>query len=174
MINEVSNSKFISIDPKKNIIKMISKFNKQYIENEIIMLNYLSKFDIPTPHIIDYNERTGEMTQKYYTNTTLFKLYSSPLTTIKFSPIVLDKIESITNILRDQRIFIDDFQFVYNDQDVIIIDPGGVYHFLTSKSNGFIFSCIQNPIQSFKKKRSEVENGFFCQMKRLQNILNHK
>ena len=172
MINQVSNSKFISIDPKKNIIKMISKFSKQYIENEIIMLNYLSKFDIPTPHIIDYNERTGEMTQKYYTNTTLFKLYSSPL--IKFSPKVLYKIENITKILRDQKIFIDDFQFVYNDQDVILIDPGGVYHLLTAKSKGFIFSCIQNPIQSFKKKTSEVENGFICQMKRLQNILIHK
>ena len=172
MIKEVSNSKFISIHPERNIIKMISKFNKQYIENEIIMLNYLSKLGLPTPIIIDYNKMNGEMTQQYYTNTTLFKLYSSPLP-IKFSPTVLDKIQSITNILRDQRIFIDDFQFIYNNEDVILIDPSGVYHLLT-ESKCFIFSCIQTPTQSFKKKRSEVENGFIYQMKRLQNILEKK
>ena len=170
MINQISNSKIISINTETNIIKMFSKFDKIYIENEIEMLQYLSKFGINTPEIINYNKQTGEMTQRYYKNTFLFKLFSTSSSHTHLSNSVKNKIRIMTDLLKKQRIFIDDFQFIYDDEDIILIDPSGVYHLTESKS--FIYSCIQSPVLTFKKKINDAENGFYCQIKQLENILN--
>ena len=172
MINQISNSKIISIDTQTNIIKMFSKFDKTYIENEIKMLQYLSNFGIFTPEIINYNKNNGEMTQRYYPNTSLFKLFSTSYSHTHLSNSIKNKIRIITDILKQNTIFIDDFQFIYDDENIILIDPSGVYHLTESKS--LIFSCVQNPNQIYKKKISEVTNGFFSQIKHLENILDNK
>jgi len=97
------------------------------------MIQYLHSFHLPTVENIQIvpvsHNKTGTsfgLLQKYIKKSKLFKLNSS--SPIKLSETILPILINTFSILKKHRISIDDLQFIYNDNEIYIIDPSNVYH----------------------------------------------
>lgn len=125
-----SNSKFGYILSNDKII-LLSKFNNdKLIENEYNMLLFLKSINLPiVPNLILVNTKTRNgnrlsLYEDYIKNTKLFKISSS---IYFFNDKIIEKIKNIIEIINKHKILIIDFQFIYNEDDLYIIDPEQIY-----------------------------------------------
>ena len=121
-----------AIDDEK-VILCSKRRNDEHIRAEWEMIQYLERFGLPTIHDVKIapisNTKTGSslgLLQKYVTKSKLFKPNGD-------GPILLSQINQ--NVLRkmhqtllEHKIYIDDLQFLYNEEELYIIDPSNVYH----------------------------------------------
>jgi hypothetical protein len=124
-----SNSKIGYILSDKIIL--LSKLNNdKLIENEYNMLLFLKSINLPiVPNLILVNtkSRNGNrlsLYEDYIKNTNLFKLSSN---IYFFNNKIIEKIKNIIDIINKHKILIIDFQFIYNEDDLYIIDPEQIY-----------------------------------------------
>jgi hypothetical protein len=121
----------------ENVI-LCSKNNntkETHIQTEFQMIRYLESFGlpiikniqiVPISDIMTTSSSSIGLLQKYIKNSQLLKLNSFP--PVKFSEHILPHLIETYSILSTHRIFIDDFQMLYNDKEIYIIDPSNVYH----------------------------------------------
>jgi len=122
----------------ENVI-LCSKNNntkETHIQTEYQMIQYLESFGVPVIKNIQIVPIRDIMTksssssvgllQKYIKNSKLLKLNSFP--PVKVSEHILPSLIETYSILSRHRIFIDDFQILYNDKEIYIIDPSNVYN----------------------------------------------
>lgn len=117
----------------ENVI-LCSKNNntkETHIQTEFQMIQYLESFGLPVIKniqivpISDASSSVG-LLQKYIKNSQLLKFNSFP--PVKLSEHILPRLIETYSILSTNRIFINDFQMLYNDKEIYIIDPSNVYN----------------------------------------------
>ena len=119
----------------ENVILCSKNNPTTHIQTEFQMIQYLESFGLPVIHNIQivpisHTPTTSSsslgLLQKYIKNSQLFKPNSFP--PVKFSEHILTRLIETYSILSTHRIFIDDFQMLYNDKEIYIIDPSNVYN----------------------------------------------
>ena len=99
--------------------------NDSYIQTEFQMIQYLHSFDLPiikdieiVPVCHNYSGSSLGLLQKYIKKSKLLKLNSSP--PIKLSETILPILINTFSILKKHRICIDDLQFIYNENEMLV------------------------------------------------------
>jgi len=119
----------------ENVILCPKNYNTKetHIQTEFQMIQYLQSFGLPVikniqivPISATFSSSSVGLFQKYIKNSQLLKLNSFPH--VKVSEHILPSLIETYSILSTNRIFIDDFQMLYNDKEIYIIDPSNVYH----------------------------------------------
>ena len=118
----------------ENVILCLKQNNiTTNIQTELQMIQYLESFGLPVIKNIQivpvsHAETSSSvgLLQKYIKDSKLLKPNSfSP---VEFSKHILPRLIEIVSILSTHRIFIDDFQMLYNDNEIYIIDPSNIYN----------------------------------------------
>ena len=143
------------------------KSNDSYIQTEFQMIQYLQSFDLPTIKDIEIvtvsHNKTGTsfgLLQKYIKDSFLLKPNSFP--NIKLPKHILPILIDTFTILKKHRISIDDLQFIYNDNEMYIIDPANIYNIDDTTHIGH---------QKYQNSHNQLHIRYINQMRNLQKLI---
>jgi hypothetical protein len=145
---------------KDKIILSSKTGNNDKIELEVKMLEILKKLQFPVPSFrLDKIDNVYIIEQQYIENANLYKLSSQ---SFSFSNEIKQQIKYVIDLLIKHKMVIVDFQFLYTDKNLYIIDPDNIF---------FIHS---NRFEHFHKKVrykiSDVIDKFNHQINTLKQI----
>jgi hypothetical protein len=174
MIN-LSDKKVIGFGASKNayeidneqVILCSKRGNDKYIKVEFEMIKYLESFGLPTIQDVKIarisNTKTGSsigLLQKKINKSKLFK--PNGCGPILFSEINQNVLIKMHQTLLEHKIFIGDLQFIYNEDELYIIDPNKVYHI----KNKFHLGHDRQ-----RNQHAGIEIDYINQMRKLRKLI---